>query len=157
MLATARNPKRQASSRRRNDKFLQLLPAIREQAEYAFRGLPVDAREELIQEVVAQAYALFVRLARGANWLSSLPTPLAQIRDQEGPRRPATRLAEQQPGHHVTACPRGEGIHDRAPRPVQSAEWPVARSSGRGPDSRSGGNRRAIESMCGLAAFIVAT
>ena len=72
MLATARNPKRQATSRRRNNKFLQLLPTIRGQAEYAFRRVPVEAREELIQEVVAQAYALFVRLASGADWLSCL-------------------------------------------------------------------------------------
>ena len=82
MLATARSPRCPASSRRRNDKFLQLLRTIREQAEYAFRGIPVDAREELMQEVVAQAYALFVRLRQGASRLSSMPhhSPSSRLR-----------------------------------------------------------------------------
>ena len=64
MKATARNPRRKTCSSRWNDKFLQLLPAIREQAEYAFRRVPVDTREDLILEVVAAAYVLFVSLCR---------------------------------------------------------------------------------------------
>ena len=79
MLATARSPRCPASSRRRNDKFLQLLRTIREQAEYAFRGIPVDAREELLQEVVAQAYALFVRLRQRRKSALVYATPLAQF------------------------------------------------------------------------------
>jgi len=91
MLATARNPKRQVSSRRRNDKFLQLLPAIREQAEYAFRGIPLEAREELIQEVVAQSYALFVRLAQRRKLALVFATPLTRF--AVGKVRAGRRLA----------------------------------------------------------------
>jgi hypothetical protein len=79
MLATARNPRRKACSRRRNNKFLQLLPAIRKQAEYAFRRLPAEAREELIQETIAQAFALFVRLWQKGKLALVCPTPLAKF------------------------------------------------------------------------------
>ena len=79
MIATARNPRRKTCSRRWNDKFLQLLPAIREQAEYAFRRVPVDAREDLILEVVAAAYVLFTSLCRRGKTALVYPTPLAKF------------------------------------------------------------------------------
>jgi hypothetical protein len=78
MIATVSKSKRKAASRRRNDKFLGMLPAISEQANFAFRRLPVEAREELIQEVVAQAYSLFVRLCQRRKLALVFPTPLAQ-------------------------------------------------------------------------------
>jgi hypothetical protein len=78
MKATARNPRRKACSRRWNDKFLELLPAIREQAEFAFRRVPVDTREDLILEVVAAAYVLFVSLCRRGKTALVYPTPLAK-------------------------------------------------------------------------------
>jgi hypothetical protein len=78
MISTARNPRCKARSRRWNDKFLQLLPAIREQAEYAFRRVPIDAREDLILEVVAAAYGMFVSLCRRGKTALVYPTPLAK-------------------------------------------------------------------------------
>jgi len=79
MIATVSKSKRKTASRRRNDKFLELLPTIQLQSEYAFRRLPVEAREELIQEVVAQAYSLFVRLCQRRKPALVFPTPLAQF------------------------------------------------------------------------------
>jgi hypothetical protein len=79
MIAIARSPKRKAASRRRNDKFLSMLPQIRKQANFAFRRMPLEAREELVQEVVAQAYALFVRLCQRRKPNLVYPTPLAQF------------------------------------------------------------------------------
>src|SRR5580704_8761127 len=79
MIAIARSPKRKSASRCREDKFLELLPTIQLQAEYAFRRVPVEAREELIQEVVAQAYALFVRLAKRRRLALVFATPLARF------------------------------------------------------------------------------
>jgi len=79
MIAIARGPKRKAASRCRNDKFLELLPTIQQQAEYQFRRLPLEAREELIQEVVATAYALFVRLCQRRKSVLVYATPLAQF------------------------------------------------------------------------------
>jgi hypothetical protein len=78
MIATATNPRRKARSSRWNDKFLELLPAIREQAEYAFRRVPVDAQEELVQETIATAYVLFVSLCRRGRSALAYPTPLAK-------------------------------------------------------------------------------
>jgi hypothetical protein len=78
MIAIARGPKRKPASRQ-NDKFLSMLPDIRKQASFAFREIPVDAREELIQEVVAQAYALFVRLCQRGKLALVYATPLAQF------------------------------------------------------------------------------
>jgi hypothetical protein len=79
MIAIAKSPKRKAVSRRRNDKFLSMLPAIREQANFAFRRMSLEVREELIQEVVAQAYSLFVRLCQRRKLAVVYPTPLAQF------------------------------------------------------------------------------
>jgi hypothetical protein len=69
MIATARS----------NDKFLELLPAIHEQAQFAFRGIRCEAREELVQETVAQAYVLFVRLVKRDKMALVYPTPLARF------------------------------------------------------------------------------
>ncbi len=78
MIAIARGSKRKLASCR-NDKFLSMLPDIRKQASFAFRGIPVEAREELIQEVVAQSYALFVGLARRRKLTLVFATPLARF------------------------------------------------------------------------------
>ncbi len=75
MIATVRRP----VSRRRNDKFLSMLPEIRKQANFAFRRTPLEAREELVQEVVAQAYSLFVRLCERGKMALVFGTPLAQF------------------------------------------------------------------------------
>jgi hypothetical protein len=79
MIATASNPRRKTRTSRWNDKFLELLPAIREQAEYAFRRVSVDVREDLILEVVAAAYVLFVSLCRRGKSALAYPTPLAKF------------------------------------------------------------------------------
>jgi hypothetical protein len=93
MIAIARSPKRKAASHRRNDKFVSMLPVIRKQANFAFRQVPLEAREELVQEVVAQAYSLFVRLCQRRKLALVYPTPLAQfaIRKVRAGRRIGSR------------------------------------------------------------------
>lgn len=44
------------------DRFLDMLPAIRKQARLAFRGENPELREELIAEVIANCFVAFVRL-----------------------------------------------------------------------------------------------
>jgi len=89
VIAIKGNPRHKACSRQRNDRFLQFLPTIREQAEYAFRRVPFEAREELVQEVVAMAYRMFHRLAMKGKMKLAYPTPLAQfsIRNVRAGRR----------------------------------------------------------------------
>jgi hypothetical protein len=134
MLATTRIRRREARYHRRNDKFLKLLPAVREQAEYAFRGVPVDAREELIQEVVAQAYALFVRLAQRRKLALVFATPLARF--AVGKVRAGRRLGSRSNCRDVTSPRDGVAkgftierlewrevlVEDRTAGPAQIAE-----------------------------------
>ena len=108
MIAIARSPKRKACVTPPERQVPQLLPEIPEQANFAFRRLPVEAREELIQEVVAQAYSLFVRLCQRGKLASVYPTPLAQFAIKKVRAGRRIGLAAQQPGRHVTACPRDE-------------------------------------------------
>jgi hypothetical protein len=92
MIATAR-VRRPRASTRWNDRFLELLPVIHDQAQFAFRRLPLDAREELIQETVSQAYFLFVRLVQRDKAALAYATPLAQfaIRRVKAGRRLGSR------------------------------------------------------------------
>ena len=76
------------------DEFLTMLPQIRRQASLAFRGLGPELREELIQEVIANAYQSFDRLAQQGKAALAYPTPLAQfaIRQVRAGRRVGSRL-----------------------------------------------------------------
>jgi hypothetical protein len=96
MTATARVRRPQASSRW-NDRFLELLSVIRDQAQFAFRRVPFDAREELIQETVSQAYFLFVRLVQRGKTALGYATPLARfaIRRVKAGRRLGSRCNRQ--------------------------------------------------------------
>ena len=57
--------------------FEDLLPAIRQQAHVAFRFSPREEREELIAEVVANAFCAFHRLAQRGKTELAYATPLA--------------------------------------------------------------------------------
>ena len=56
-----------------------MLPQICRQASLAFRGRGAELREELTQEVVANAYQSFDRLAQRGKEAVAFPTPLAQF------------------------------------------------------------------------------
>lgn len=60
------------------DRFLKLLPAIQQQARHACRAQDPEARDEFVQEVTANAYAAFVRLARRGKEQVAYATSLAQ-------------------------------------------------------------------------------
>ncbi len=79
MLAVAQRRKPEAASARQNDLFVSMLPQIVEQADYAFRLVPEEAREELVQEAIAQAYGMFVRLCRQGKTALAYATPLAKF------------------------------------------------------------------------------
>jgi hypothetical protein len=60
-----------------NAKFLQLLPAIVASAKFALRDIKREAREDAVQEVVASAYAAYVRLAERGKADLAYASPLA--------------------------------------------------------------------------------
>jgi peptide subunit release factor 1 (eRF1) len=64
---------------RENDRFLDMLPRIASQARRAFRQLRPEHRDELIQEVLANAYCQFVRLVRRGKADVAYATPLANF------------------------------------------------------------------------------
>ena len=76
------------------DQFLTMLPQIRRQASMAFRHRDAEAREELIQEVTANAYQAWIRLVQQGKEALAFPTPLAQfaIRQVRAGRRVGSRL-----------------------------------------------------------------
>ena len=63
MIAPVESAARRKSSPRWQDAFLEMLPVIESYAKRAFRHLRPEAREDAVQEVVANAA---VALARGS-------------------------------------------------------------------------------------------
>ena len=77
MIASAHTMRRSITSARAV-KFLSLLPAIHEQARFAFRSHEPEHRQELIAEVIANAFVAFIGLLdRGLEQII-YATPLAQ-------------------------------------------------------------------------------
>lgn len=79
-------------SRSVHDKFLELLPLIERAAELAFRSHRPAEREELVQEVVANSFVAFRRLAELDKLDLAYATPLAMyaIRQVRAGRRVGT-------------------------------------------------------------------
>jgi len=77
-----------------HDRFLEMLPQIRAQAEVAFRSIRPEAKEELITEVIANAFVAFIRLVERDKADIAYSTPLARyaIRHVKAGRRVGTRL-----------------------------------------------------------------
>ncbi len=61
------------------EQFLEMLPQIRSQASRAFRRLQRELREDLIQEVIANAFFAFVSLVRRGRANAAYATPLANF------------------------------------------------------------------------------
>ncbi len=74
--------------------FLAMLPTMKEIARYAFRAHRAEMREELIQEVIANAYLAYARLVAFGKQNVAYPTPLARyaIRQVCSGRRVGSRL-----------------------------------------------------------------
>jgi peptide subunit release factor 1 (eRF1) len=75
------------------EQFLDMLPRICSQARRAFRQLRPEHRDELVQEVVANAYCTFVALVRRGKADVAYATPLANyaIRQVLAGRRVASK------------------------------------------------------------------
>ena len=92
MICSAPRPRRNACPWQ--VRFLAMLPAIEAQARFAFRRLDPEAREDAIQETIANALVAFVRLVQREKTNVAYPTALvrfavAQIHDG---RRVGNRL-----------------------------------------------------------------
>ena len=72
-----------------------MLPAIRRQARISFRSVPPEARDELIQEVVANCLVAYRRLVQLGKHDIAYPSALARfaVKQVRAGRRVAGRLA----------------------------------------------------------------
>jgi hypothetical protein len=95
-------------SEARHPDFLCLLPLIRRQASMAFRNERRDLREELIQEVIANAFQAFVRLVERGKADLAYATPLAQYGIKQV--RQGRRVGAQANKHDLTS-PWGRRSH----------------------------------------------
>jgi len=67
------------AARTDEDRFLNMLPQIRRQANTAFRNEPPASRQELVSEVIANSWTAFIRLVERGLDDVIYPTPLAQF------------------------------------------------------------------------------
>ena len=93
MIAPA-NPKSHYNHDAVNEKFEQMLPRIRLMSLHAFRDKDHELRYELVAEVIARAYAAFVRLAKQGRADIGYATPLAlfSIKQVKSGRRMGSSL-----------------------------------------------------------------
>ena len=93
MIAITKQP-RQTFTAQQNDRFLEMLPLIRSNARLAFRRLQPEHKNELVQEVVANAYCAFSALVSRGKANLAYATPLANyaIRRVRAGRRVGTKL-----------------------------------------------------------------
>lgn len=79
MIAPIRTECLQHDAEWNPDNFSAMLKPIRRQASIAFRYCRTEAREELIQEVIANSYRAWVRLVKRGRADVAFPTRLAQF------------------------------------------------------------------------------
>jgi len=93
MIARAKK-RSSCSAASTSERFQCLLPAIHEQARFAFRHEPGERHQELVAEVAANAFVAFVRLVDRGLEAIIYPTPLAQyaIKQVRDGRRVGAKL-----------------------------------------------------------------
>jgi len=95
------------------DQFLSMLPVIQRQAWIAIRGRDPESRDELTQEVVANAYCAFIGWYAEINRLWLMPRRWP-VWNPPSPRRAARRQPTQQTRLAVDLCPPESWFDDRA-------------------------------------------
>src|ERR1700730_9364583 len=79
MIAAIKRPKSRTKPPAWHAAFLATLPSIRRQAQFAFRKIHTELREELIQEVVANCLAAYARLVELGKEQLAFPSALARF------------------------------------------------------------------------------
>ena len=94
MIATAKPAPREHVTPSWHDPFLAMFPAIQRHARLAFRHLNPEARADMVEEVVANAFVAYHRLVELDKADLAYPTPLAMfgVRQVKAGRRVGCRL-----------------------------------------------------------------
>jgi hypothetical protein len=108
-----------------SDQFLAMLPQIRRQASIAFRSLRGEVLEDLMCEVIVNAYCHWVRLVSRGRGEIARPTPLAQyaLRQVRAGRRIGSRLNSHELLSPYARRIRGFIIERLDQRDVASGTW----------------------------------
>ena len=110
MIATAKPSQTEHAVPSWHEPFLAMLPAIQKHARFAFRHLDPEAREDAVEEVIANALVAFVRLVRLGKADVAYATPLAMfgVRQFRAGRRVGSKLNVRD----VTSsyCQRAKGV-----------------------------------------------
>ncbi len=127
MIAIASRSKRTVLNPRWHRRFLQMLPAIRRYALFCFRNLPQEARDELVQETIANCYVACCRLAQRRRLAAAHPSPLVRyaVSQVRSGRRVGCRLNS----HDVLSeyAQRRKGFHvERLDHHDEHGEWRAA-------------------------------
>ena len=112
MIAIASRSKRTDRNPRWHRRFLFMLPAIKRYALFYFRNLPPEARDEQVQETIANCYVACCRLAQRRKLADVHPSPLVRyaVSQVRSGRRVGCRLnchdvlseyAQRRKGFHV--------------------------------------------------------
>lgn len=137
MIAFARPPVTTEFSEDCRERFEPMIAKIRAKARFAFRWLDNEARDDLIQEVVANAWVAFCRLWHQGRADAAYPTPLANfaIRQVCAGRRVGAPLnghdamseyAQQRHGFYVTSYDNGDYCSDLGELLTESRRWTPA-------------------------------
>ena len=79
MIAFSKPPKGKEKSKHNDAAFESMLPAIQRQAKHAFRSVHRELREDLVAEVVANAFVAFRRLVERDKADLAYPSVLARF------------------------------------------------------------------------------
>ena len=132
MVALVKSNSEVQAQQPQHDRFLAMLPQIRRQASAAFRSQRCEAREELIQEVIANSYRTWVLLARRGKESVAYATPLAQYAIRQV--RDGRRVGGHQSAQDIIVCQRQQvtRIQDRPVRSARSSERSLECTAGGG-------------------------
>src|SRR5271166_367356 len=79
MIASIKRPKPTTRTPAWHASFLEMLPAIRRQAQITFRKVPPELRHDLIQEVIADCFTAYARLVELGREELAFPSALARF------------------------------------------------------------------------------
>jgi hypothetical protein len=112
-------------SRAMQTTFLEMLPAIRNQANVAFRDLPPQRQEDLIAEVTANAFVAYTRLVERGLADIAYPTPLAlfAIKQVRSGRRVGVTLNVRDVGSRYCQKVKGVTVEPLDRFDKEESEW----------------------------------
>ena len=102
-----------------NNRFVALLPQIRDLAAHAFRKLGAEAREDCLEEVMARSYCLWLRLQQRGRADLAYPTTLANFAIREV--RAGRRVGNRQNVNDLLS-PYAQRMHQLKLRPLERRE-----------------------------------